>query len=573
MRVVVLTKAFTASIQKSRVASSLKHNQRSLADREELANYGDHIDWDRTSENVTLVRSKSLRSSVNEVFKPYVDDYNQHQKRKDRKINDYYTKCLNNRNLTPTQEFVVQFGDKHTIFSTDHLQNHDKYKELYSRYLQGFKERNRNLRVASAVIHFDEKGGPHMHMITIPVGHYSRGMRARANFDRAMGWNEKRSEFKDFRAFSHWKAKAFAKWADNERDQLINDARAMGYAIERKRQATPHKHFEPQEYRDLQAKLTNLKQNVSTENDALSALKNSKSSLSLEVSQLKTKKDSYTSDIHILKDQADEEKKNVDTLNQDVTALKRQKDEASENLRQLQARVQQLQKQKHEAQEAVNKAYADRKAKYLETSTAWGEYRDQMRQLKEDRWNLWNDPDSCELFKQRCLELRETNRALYSWRGGGIVSHTVHFILKLKKLSKERQLQELKDEQARAMQELQQRSEELAQQRKDLLKQSKDANDAIATAKELRSKATADLKEAKQTLTEATKQLGKSKFYGNYAQQVVTKIRSGELKPSDALTNLKTKKPQQVVDENRLTKKQEQININLDMLDDEGQQL
>lgn len=518
MRVVALTKAFTASIQKSRVASSLKHNQRSIADREELANYGSHIDWNKTSENVTLVSSKSLRSSVNNVFKPYVDDYNEHQKRKDRRITDYYTKCLSNRNLTPVQEFVVQFGDMHTIFSTDAVQNHDKFKELYSRYLQGFKDRNKNLRVASAVIHFDEQGGPHMHVVTIPVGHYTKGMKARANFDRAMGWNEHRKDFDDFRQFSRWKAQAFADWADNERDQLINTAKSMGYAIERKKQATPHKHLEPQAYRDLQAKLTNLKQNV------------------------------YT-------------------LNQDVTALKQQKDEASENLRQLQARVRQLQKQKHEAQEAVNRAYADRKAKYLETSTAWGEYRDQMRQLKEDRWNLWNDPDSCEEFKRRCRELRETNRALRAWRGGGVIAHTVHFILKLKQLSKERQLQELKDEQARAMQDLQQRSEALAQQRKDLLQKSKDANKAIADAKDLRNEVNESLKQVKEDVHDAQK-------YVNFAQQVKEKIEQGKVKPNDALLALNRKKPQQRVDENELNKKQEQLSVDLAGLDDDrGQQL
>lgn len=563
---VVLTKAFTASIQKSRVASSLKHNQRTLADREELANYGDHIDWNKTHENVTLVSSNSLRSSVNEVFKPYVDDYNRNQKRKDRRINDYYTKCLNNRNLTPVQEFVVQFGDRHTIFSTDSVQNHDKFKTLYSQYLQGFKERNQNLRVASAVIHFDEKGGPHMHLVTIPVGHYSRGMKARANFDRAMGWNEKRKDFDDFRQFSRWKAQAFADWADNERDELVNTARAMGYAIERKRRATPHKHLEPQEYRDLQAKLDDIKQNVTTQNEALSAIQKSKESLSLEVSQLKNKKDVYTQDIQSLQSRADEEKKNVYTLNQDVTALKQQKNEASENLRQLQARVQELQRQKHEAQEAVNKAYADRKAKYLETSTAWGEYREQMRQLKEDRWNLWNDPDSCELFKQRCRELRETNRALRAWRGGGVIAHTVHFILKLKQLSKEKQLQELKDEQQRAMEELKQRSEALAQQRKDLLQKSKDANKAIADAKALRNETNIALKQVKEDLHDAQK-------YVNFAQQVKEKIEQGKVKPNDALLALKRKKPQQRVDENKLNKKQEQINIDLAGLDDDSKQL
>ena len=556
---VVLTKAFTASIQKSRVASSLKHNQRSIADKDTLANYGAHINWNKTGENVTLVRSDSLRSAVNNVFKPYVDDYNQHQKRKDRRITDYYTKCLGNRNLTPTQEFVIQFGDKHTIFSTDQLQNHDKYKELYCQYLQGFKKRNENLRVASAVIHFDEKGGPHMHMITIPIGHYTKGMKARANFDRAMGWNQRRSEFDDFREFSRWKAQAFADWADNERDELINTARAMGYNIERKKQATQHKHLEPQAYRALQAKLDTIKQNVSTENESLSAIQKNKNALSLEVSQLKQKKDSYTSDIHFLKSQTETEKKNVDTF-------QKQKDEASENLRQLQAQVQALQKQKHQAQEAVNRAYADRKAKYLETSTAWGEYRDQMRQLKEDRWNLWNDPTSCELFKQRCRELRETNRALYAWRGGGVIAHTVHFILKLKKLSKERQLQELKDEQQRAMRELQQRSEDLAQQRKELLQRSKDANRAIADAKNLRNEVTTALKQVKEDLRESQK-------YVNFAQQIKEKIEQGKVKPSDAVRRLDAKKPQQRVDENKITKKQEQLNIDLKGLDGDEQQL
>ena len=556
---VVLTKAFTASIQKSRVASSLKHNQRSIADKDTLANYGAHINWNKTGENVTLVSSKSLRSSVNSVFKPYVDDYNAHQKRKDRKITDYYTKCLGNRNLTPVQEFVVQFGDKHTIFSADSVQNRDKFKELYSQYLQGFKDRNENLRVASAVIHFDEKGGPHMHVVTIPVGHYSKGMKARANFDRAMGWNQRRSEFDDFREFSRWKAQAFADWADNERDELISTAQSMGYAIERKRQATPHKHLEPQEYRDLQAKLTNLKQNVDTENENLSTIQKNKNVLSIEVNQLKQKKDGYTKDIQSLRNEAEIEKQNVYTL-------KQQKDEASENLKQLRALVQQLQKQKHEAQEAVNKAYADRKAKYLETSTAWGEYRDQMRQLKEDRWNLWNDPASCDLFKQRCRELRETNRALYAWRGGGVIAHTVHFILKLKQLSKERQLQELKDEQARAMQELKQRSEELAQQRQELLKRSKDAKKAIADAKALRDDANTALKQVKEDLRESQK-------YVNFAQQVKQEVKQGKVKPSDAVRRLDAKKPQQRVDENKITKKQEQLNIDLKGLDGNEQQL
>lgn len=557
---VVLTKAFTASIQKSRVASSLKHNQRTLADREELANYGDHINWDETSKNVTLVSSNSLRSSVNKIFKPYVDDYNARQKRKDRKINDYYTKCLSNRNLTPVQEFVVQFGDKHTIFSTDSVQNHDKFKELYSQYLQGFKKRNENLCVASAVIHFDEKGGPHMHLVTIPVGHYAKGMKARANFDRAMGWNEHRSEFSDFRQFSRWKAQAFADWADNERDELIRTAQSMGYAIERKRQATPHKHLEPQAYRDLQAELATVKQNVATENESLSAIQKNKNALSIEVSQLKQKKDGYTKDIQSLQNEADTEKQNVHTL-------KQQKDEASENLKQLQAEVQRLQKQKHDAQEAVNRAYAERKAKYLETSTAWGEYRDQMRQLKEDRWNLWHDPDACELFKQRCRELRETNRALYAWRGGGVIAHTVHFILKLKKLSKERQLQELKDEQRRAMQELKQRSDELAQQREELLQRSKDANAAIADAKDLRDEVNDALKQVKEDLRESQK-------YVNFAQQVKEKIEKGKVKPNDALLALKRKKPQQRVDENKLTKKVEQLNMDLSGLDDDrGRQL
>ena len=556
----------TASFQKSRVKTSLKHNQRTSKDKDKLENKGKHIDWSKTDENLHLRDCKSLRKVFNETFKDAVDDYNKAQKRKDRRIKDYYGKALTNSRLTPTQEFVVQLGDKNTVFKEDPKENRAEWGKLYQTYLDSFENRNPNLRVASATVHFDEKGGPHMHMVTIPVGTYSRGMRERANFDRAMGWNEKKKDFDNFRDFQNWKKDRFADWADQEREQLLKCAREMGYDISRKKQAKKHEHMEPQEYRDLQAELATVKQNVATENEALSTVQKSKNTLSIEVSQLKQKKDSYTSDIRTLQSQAETEKQNVYTLKQNVATLTTQKDEASENLRQLQARVQQLQKQKHEAQEAVNRAYAERKARYLETSTAWGEYREQMKQLKEDRWNLWHDPYSCELFKQRCRELRETNRALYAWRGGGVIAHTVHFILKLKKLSKEKQLQELKDEQTRAMQELKQRSDELAQQREELLQRSKDANAAIADAKDLRNDANAALKQAKDDLHDAQK-------YVNFAQQVKQEIKQGKVKPSDAVKQLDAKKPQQRVDENKLNKKQEQLSIDLAGLDDDEQQL
>ena len=549
----------TASFQKSRVKTSLKHNQRTAKDKNQLENKGKHIDWNRTDENLHLRDCKSLRKTFNETFKEAVDDYNLKQKRKDRRISDYYSKALGNARLTPTQEFVVQLGNKNTIFKEDPKENRDEWGKLYQTYLDSFENRNPNLRVASATVHFDEKGGPHMHLVTIPIGTYSRGMRERANFDRAMGWNEKKKDFDNFRDFQAWKKQQFANWADQERENLLECAREMGYEINRKKQAKKHDHLEPQEYRALQAKLDDIKQNVYTENENLSAIQKNKSALSLEVSQLKTKKDGYTKDIQSLRDEAEIEKQNVYTL-------KQQKDEASENLKQLQARVQQLQKQKHDAQEAVNRAYADRKARYLETSTAWGEYREQMRQLKEDRWNLWNDPTSCELFKQRCRELRETNRALYSWRGGGVIAHTVHFILKLKKLSKERQLQELKDEQHRAMEELQQRSKELAQQREDLLKQSKEANKAIADAKALRDEVNDALKQVKEDLRESQK-------YVNFAQQVKQEVKQGKVKPSDAVKQLDVKKPQQRVDETKLSEKQEQLEVDLSGLDDDVQQL
>lgn len=555
----------TASFQKSRVKTSLKHDQRTSKDKGLLENKGKHIDWSKTDENLHLRDCESLRKTFNSVFKESVDTYNSTQKRKDRRISDYYSKALGNARLTPTQEFVVQLGNKNTIFKEDPKENRDEWGKLYQTYLDSFEKRNPNLRVASATVHFDEKGGPHMHLVTIPVGTYSRGMKKRANFDRAMGWNQKKKDFDTFRDFQAWKKDQFANWADQEREQLLECAREMGYDVSRKKQAKQHEHLEPQEYRDVQAKLADLKQSVYTENEALSAMRKDKDALSIEVSQLKTKKDGYTKSIQSLKSQTETEKQNVYTAKSDLADINTKKADASENLKQLQAEVQRLQKQKHDAQEAVNRAYADRKKKYLETSTAWGEYRDQMRQLKEDRWNLWNDPASCDLFKQRCRELRETNRALYAWRGGGVIAHTIHFILKLKKLSKERQLQELKDEQQRAMRELQQKSDELAQQREELLERSKDAKKAIADAKALRDETNTALKQAKADLHESQK-------YVNFAQQVKQEVAQGKVKPSDAVKQLDAKKPQQRVDENKLNTKQDKLNIDLAGLDDDRRQ-
>lgn len=146
-------------------STSLSHNN-----RENI--YGNpDIDSTKTHENICYVR-EDIKKIYSENFDEAVRDYNDTQKRSDRKIDDYYKKILHDKKTEHQREVIVAIGR-----ADDGIDKKLK-KNLLDHYMKGFEERNPNLKVYNAVMHLDE-ANPHLHINYVPVYAASRGLKKR----------------------------------------------------------------------------------------------------------------------------------------------------------------------------------------------------------------------------------------------------------------------------------------------------------------------------------------------------------------------------------------------------------
>lgn len=71
----------------------------------------EHIDFSLTANNV-IIRDVPVRQAYDEIFGQAVQEYNDRQKRTDRKIECYYDKIKKDKRKHPVYECIVQIGDK-----------------------------------------------------------------------------------------------------------------------------------------------------------------------------------------------------------------------------------------------------------------------------------------------------------------------------------------------------------------------------------------------------------------------------------------------------------------------------
>lgn len=215
-----------------------------MHNRREYEKYGkptpDNIDVSKSHENITLV-DRDINEAYREIFGEALDKYNAKQKRADRKIEDYCDHIKKSKNGEKLfYEDVVQWGSKDDF---QNPQTRERAKEALVKYVEGFEERNPNLKLIGAYIHMDE-ASPHLHLDYVPVAHgYSRGLSTRNSLDRAMkemGFapeNESR------------KNNATKLWKESERSYFGEICRSMGLEVEMERQST-RKNLSVEEYKD-----------------------------------------------------------------------------------------------------------------------------------------------------------------------------------------------------------------------------------------------------------------------------------------------------------------------------------
>lgn len=186
------------SFVKATNKTNINHNNRTM-DKNELRN-NTHINHSKSSQNIYLIQ-KDIEEVYEELFSEALQEYNQKQKRNDRKIKNYYEHISNSKKTAVQQEIIIQFGDVKD-FKNEHDRDSAKHL-LVNSYLK-FKDNNPQLHIYNAVVHMDE-ATPHLHINFIPVATgYKRGLEKQVSFDRAITQQDPTIDVQ--RPFEAWRA-------------------------------------------------------------------------------------------------------------------------------------------------------------------------------------------------------------------------------------------------------------------------------------------------------------------------------------------------------------------------------
>ena len=164
---------FSMSITKGK--GNIKHNTRTQDITPK------HINQDKMKDNKILI-NKDIKEVYKREFGEAVEEYNAKQKRKDRKIDDYYKKILNSKKEKTFHELIIQLGNKNNV------PDHKLSDQIYKEFLDEFQKNNPSLKVFSAIIHNDEST-PHMHLDYVPVAKKNdkgNGLRLKVSNNKAI---------------------------------------------------------------------------------------------------------------------------------------------------------------------------------------------------------------------------------------------------------------------------------------------------------------------------------------------------------------------------------------------------
>lgn len=195
----VVLVSMSVSLKKATKKTNIRHNNRTMNEKEKEKN--SHIDYSRSHENKYLVQ-KDLKEIYRDEFSQALKNYNEKQKRADRKIDDYYKHIQSSKKTALQQEMIVQIGDKDDFSSKE---KKDMANEILQEWFLGFEKRNPNLKIYNAVIHNDE-ATPHMHLNFVPVATgYKRGLEKQVAFDKAI--TQQDETLNKERPFDDWREK------------------------------------------------------------------------------------------------------------------------------------------------------------------------------------------------------------------------------------------------------------------------------------------------------------------------------------------------------------------------------
>ncbi|MBR1384123.1 MAG: plasmid recombination protein, partial [Ruminococcus sp.] len=195
-----------------------------------------NVDASRTYWNIVLVR-EDIEQVYHELFDKPLEEYNARQKRKDRRIKNYYEHIRRSKQEKPFYEVIFQIGNNEdTRCGTPEAELTTK---ALTEFVQSFQKRNPQLRVFNAVIHLDEET-PHVHLDFIPFAtEQKRGLSTRNSLTGALEQQGYKGE---------GKMNTCSKlWVDSEKQALAEIMN--GYGIEWEQLGTHEQHLDVLDYK------------------------------------------------------------------------------------------------------------------------------------------------------------------------------------------------------------------------------------------------------------------------------------------------------------------------------------
>ncbi|MDE5765397.1 MAG: plasmid recombination protein [Ruminococcus sp.] len=289
--------------------AKLRHNTRQFI--------SDNVDKSRIANNI-IIKNMTVKDAYEEVFGQSQKQYNAKQKRKDRKIDDYYSHLFGNvpesrqdeiqtnkNNQNSFYEYIVQVGDKDSTGFSSSSENAQTAIACLFEYIENFETRNPNLYLFNAVIHLDEKT-PHAHLDVIPFSdNYKKGLSRQLGIAKAfeaMGYDKNCDNAS--RDFTINERKIFREICERHGLEIETESKGRGIT------------FTPQQMREgiseLYSELTETEKNLQEKKSSLqkteTSIQEKQSALSKVTDTLQT----VTKSVYGLQEQEQKLRKEID---------------------------------------------------------------------------------------------------------------------------------------------------------------------------------------------------------------------------------------------------------------------
>ncbi|WP_317856051.1 plasmid recombination protein [Chakrabartyella piscis] len=216
----------TISIAKGK--GSIGHNNRDFK--------AENVDADRVHLNTCFV-NEDLKKVYHKLFDEALENYNNKQKRNDRKIPDYYEKIRTSKQEKLSYEIIVQVGDFEDMNAKS--DNGKLAEEILKKYMADFQKRNPTLYVFSAHLHMDE-ATPHLHIDFVPyTSGNKRGLETKNTLKGALnqlGFNGGTKSSTELN-----------QWQDTEKEVVAKIM--LEHGIEWEKKGTQKKHLSVENYK------------------------------------------------------------------------------------------------------------------------------------------------------------------------------------------------------------------------------------------------------------------------------------------------------------------------------------